>query len=134
MKNAEPQPARERRAHRRYPIALEVEYVLIDRSGLVHPGQGSTVNLSSSGALIQSAQPIPTGTFNVEVTVYWPAGQEGTAVMLVAHGRVVRRKPDGTVSVAFYRHTFKTAVTQDGAVPRHACPLVGIAPPLTVLQ
>ncbi len=109
MKSGEVRFHHERRVHRRYPLILELEYVLADKRGSLQPGRGRTVNLSSGGVLFQPDRPIPAGVFKAQLAVRWPARPDGTALQLVIHGYVVRRAPSGAISVALWRHKFKTA-------------------------
>jgi hypothetical protein len=100
-----------RRAYRRYPIVLEVEYAVSGRGGLLQVGRGRTLSLSSGGALVQPDQPIPPGAFKAQLTVHWPARHDGAAIKLVAHGHLGRREAGGAVWVAFWRHMFRTAAS-----------------------
>ncbi|MBZ5585497.1 MAG: hypothetical protein LAQ30_25520 [Acidobacteriia bacterium] len=109
MNKGEVRSGDRQQVHRRYPIVLDVEYFLTDDRGLVRPGRGRTVSLSSTGALIQPDQPIPPGAFRVQLAVYWPVRQDKAALTLMIHGYATGRGAGGAISVAFWRHKFTTA-------------------------
>ncbi len=96
----------ERRSKVRYPLELTVRYQTIDRGRKVS-GVGRTVNVSSSGLLMNADNALPEGA-RMRVTIEWPTLLNGTTpLQLVTIGRVVRR---GALSlaVALEHYQFRT--------------------------
>jgi hypothetical protein len=92
----------DRRAHKRYPVSLPVSF-----KGRVISGSGSSVNLSSKGALILAFQQPKLGS-RLELRMNWPALLNGVVgLQLVAECLVTRITPDG-FAVEFSKHQFKT--------------------------
>lgn len=82
-------PLHERRANIRFPLALCLQYVSIDRNHAVR-GHGLTVNLSRGGVLFEAPGPLPLG-LKVDLCVAWPVALNGlTGLNLWAQGRTVR--------------------------------------------
>jgi len=94
------------RRHRRYPIALEIQYKWFN-SRLEHMGSGTTMNISSGGVLFRSAQPLPTRC-SVELALSWPFSLNDCALKLVMRGRVVR-SDDHSTAVQVSHYEFRTA-------------------------
>jgi hypothetical protein len=89
--------SRDKRLHRRYPIALEAECKLLRRGGGEFRSSGITVNISSGGVLISSGrvllevENILIRGARVEVGLVWPFALDGACPLkLVMRGRVVR--------------------------------------------
>jgi hypothetical protein len=81
----------ERRAHRRYPLELTVEYRIVgsevSESAVC---VGRILNLSSAGLIFESAKPLPAG-LQVELSITWPSRDgPGVGTKLHAVGRTVR--------------------------------------------
>jgi PilZ domain len=83
----------ERRSKVRYPVNLNVRYrTLSDGPTLV--GVGRTLNVSSRGFLIASAQEIVRDGSRLQVSLEWPWLLHGTTpLQLIAVCRVTRRRP-----------------------------------------
>lgn len=63
-----PSPFDEKRKHRRISTSNEVDYILLDERGKkVRRGKGRTLNLSQSGALLETKEPL-NGSFIILVT------------------------------------------------------------------
>jgi hypothetical protein len=75
MKNTAPEyglssfDGQERRRRIRFPIGLGARYTVVGRQAI--EGTGRTVNISSYGVLITSAQEVPPGT-SISVVMEWP--------------------------------------------------------------
>jgi len=94
------------RRHHRYPIALEVQYKW-SYSRLEQLGTGLTLNISSGGVLLRTAEPLP-ARCSIEMSLNWPFSLNDCALKLVMRGRVVRSDNQSTaVQVAQYE--FRTA-------------------------
>jgi len=80
----------ERRSKGRYPIELELEYKLLKRGRVEWAGVGRTLNISSSGVLVETDRSLLPGAL-VELSVKWPFLLRGMcALKLVLRGRIVR--------------------------------------------
>ena len=97
----------ERRVKSRYPLHLNVRYQTLGTAVRV-ANVGQTVNLSSSGVLINSTCPIGEGE-RVRAVFEWPSMLNGDIpLQLVTVGIVVRRQ--GTrLAIAFEGYQFRTA-------------------------
>jgi len=110
----------ERRCRARYPIELQVRYHTL-LGGLLVNGLGRTVNISSSGLLIASSDPVPAGT-KLEVRIAWPSNLDGIVpLQLVATGQVVRSE-EHSFAVQLSSHEFYT-LKRDGIGTRWHGPL-----------
>jgi hypothetical protein len=99
--------ATDRRLNQRYPIDIPLQYKLLWRGKVVKTGQGRTVNLSSSGALIDCGVALPKGV-QLELSIEWPAKIDGkVGLSLVAVGKAVRAAGQN-VAVAYSQHSFRT--------------------------
>jgi hypothetical protein len=96
----------ERRSRERFPLALAVEYRLLDYDE--RWGAGKTCNISSTGALFEvSERRLLSGS--IELLVSWPCLLDGVcALKLVMKGRVVRSEGRGVAIESRY-HEFRTA-------------------------
>ena len=102
-----PPSSADRRASERFPIAREVRYRVLNKRANEDSGEGSTVNMSSSGLLFTAREMLLPGR-RVEVAVNWPAQLNSKcALKFVARGRVVRYA-DGKVAIEIQQHEFKT--------------------------
>ncbi len=96
----------ERRLKSRFSVELDLRYRHRGRFPSVR-GIGRTLNMSSSGILIQSDQRPPIGT-RLEVILYWPWLLDGvTHLQLVAIGKVIRHG-ESSFALAFSKHEFRT--------------------------
>jgi hypothetical protein len=96
----------ERRKAARFPIEQEVRYRIFSR-GNGNAGAGRTVNISSTGILFTTDQPVNPGE-RLEVSMHWPAQLDHKCPLkLVASGRVVRGE-NGTAAIVIHRYEFRT--------------------------
>ena len=77
--------ARERRAAKRYPITLDLQWSLLSRKGTVDIGVGHTIDLSSTGVRFEADRPLPVRK-RVALSIKWPILVSGVAT---SHFRVV---------------------------------------------
>jgi hypothetical protein len=95
----------ERRGTRRFPVNMEVRY-RVRLPSLC--GQGRCINMSSTGVLFTTTEPVRVGQF-LELVLAWPARLNNTvALKLVVQGRVVR-EDSGWAVIAIERSEFRTA-------------------------
>ena len=97
----------ERRAARRYPMVVDVEYRITDGWGQVKTGRGTTIDLSRSSVFFSPENPVLAGA-QIELSIPWPARLDGTvALSLQVIGRTVHVR--GTcVAVKIARYSFRT--------------------------
>ena len=96
-----------RRKTSRFPIVREIRYRVATKENLFDAGVGCTVNISSSGVLFSTEQPLLPGR-RVEVAISWPAElNRSTALKLVARGRIVRTQ-DGLAAAELQNFEFRT--------------------------
>ena len=95
----------DRRQQQRYPMELDLEYRVLDGSGLVASGTGKTENISSGGILFHTPDGLPRGS-TVELAIRWPdfSGKSPFRELFV-FGRVVRSDSRG-VAVRTNRFQF----------------------------
>ena len=99
--------ADERRSDRRYRIQAQLEYKLFRRRRVIATGRGQTVNVSSTGILFESDQPLPEGC-DIELSIMWPVHLNDTAgLKLCVTGRIVRAQ-DNCIAVRAGQHEFRT--------------------------
>src|SRR5215469_2930188 len=80
----------ERRANRRYPVALGLQYKLIVKGRIQRIGFGRTINISSRGVLFESEEAMPTRG-RMELVLNWPVPLQGVcALNLIMRGRILR--------------------------------------------
>lgn len=99
----------DRRLARRYPIACEIQFRIIGR-GPSELESGETVNISSSGVLVNISRILTPGR-KVEVLVQWPLKlSERVGLKLVIFGEVVRVETQDPIRAALRidRHEFRT--------------------------
>ena len=97
----------ERRARRRYPIALPVQFNVVKNYSVVHSGTGTTINISSGGIAIETMEVLKPRSY-VELSIGWPVKLNQTCPLkLVASGRVLRSDSVSTV-IQLERYEFRT--------------------------
>jgi len=106
-----PEKSREdQRAKDRYPIALELQYKLLDRGRVEQVGIGRTVNISSKGVLFETDRSLPPSG-SVELAMKWPFLLRGICGMkLIIRGQIVRCHANTkATAVRAESHEFRTA-------------------------
>lgn len=99
-----------RRADRK-PLERSVRYKTLNKKGEGTSGLGRTVNMSSSGVLLTTNEPLEVGG-GVELAINWPADlEDGTKLKLVAWGTVVRNG-EGKTAVKIQQYEFRTLGSQ----------------------
>jgi hypothetical protein len=98
----------ERRASRRFPIEQEAVYKTLDHKvPMPECGIGKTIDISSSGVLFETVQPLRFGK-RVEVAVNWPACLDGGCLLKwVVVGRVVRVE-ETRAAISIDQYEFRT--------------------------
>jgi hypothetical protein len=110
----------DRRARRRYPISLLVQYKIVKNYLVIGTGNGNSVNLSSKGIAFSSQQPLRPGSY-VELSISWPVLlDQSCPLQLVASGKVVR-SDRGSTAITMDRYEFRTQgsrASHAGATPQ----------------
>jgi|SRR5579871_2268543 len=97
--------ATERRSKVRFPLVREVRYEF-EQSRHAHTGQGETLNISSSGVLIQTEHELEPGT-KLQMAISWPMKLNETAsIKLVVDGKIVWAEQK-RAAVQFGSHEFR---------------------------
>lgn len=99
---------RERRARRRYEMSLRLRWKVVRRKRLLETGTGMTLDLSSTGVLLQTDSKLPlSGT--VELSIAWPILLDDALPMqLMVAGRIVRVY-GRFVAIEISQYEFRTA-------------------------
>ena len=101
----------DRRAKRRYPLDLPVQYKIMKNYLVIGTGTGTTLDMSSNGISFASAEPVKAGSY-LEMSVSWPVLlNEACPLKLVVFGKVVRSGGQ-VVAVRMDRHEFRTQSTR----------------------
>ena len=96
------------RAHRRYPILLDVDYKILSHGRVDRMGTGKTLNVSSGGACFECVDALPVEG-SIELVINWPFLLEGVCPLkLIMRGRIVRIEGH-RVAVRVLHHEFRTA-------------------------
>src|SRR5678815_3455648 len=108
MASASRQPLNDRRSDHRYPVKAALKYRIVLPNRKVVTGIGGTVNMSSGGILVHTADFLPRG-IAIELSIAWPARLNNTvALKLLVIGQTVRTL-DNCTAVAIHRHEFRTS-------------------------
>lgn len=100
------QPGRDKRAAKRFPLELELQYRTGSR--MREAIWGRTINISSSGMLIDTEVKPARGS-RLSLVVSWPAMLDNRVPLrLFVEGRVVRTEQRG-VAIVFRNVEFRTA-------------------------
>jgi hypothetical protein len=106
VQNSEILSRGERRAARRFPLVLFLEYKAFRGAAIVKTGVGRTINLSSAGVLFHADTHLEPG-LRLELSIDWPAAPDGnTRMHLFQYGDVLRADED-RVAVRVLRHDLR---------------------------
>lgn len=98
----------DQRSNGRYPIALELQYRLLNKGRVQSLGSGKTLNISSGGVLFEADHLLP-ASGPIELAMSWPFLLEGVCgLKLVMRGRIVRSDARATAVKAEF-HEFRTS-------------------------
>jgi hypothetical protein len=100
--------APQRRRDRRYALQLDLRWKLVRRRRVLETGTGYTLDLSSSGILLDVGRHLPAG-LNLELSVSWPVLHQNVSPLhLSVLGRIVRT--DGHLAaIQMVQHELRTA-------------------------
>jgi hypothetical protein len=116
----------------RYPIVAELYYKVSRKHAEVEAGRGRTVNISSSGILIETDSALPVG-LRVELSIAWPARLHNvTPLQLCVKARTIRTEGCRT-ALKIFRHEFRTRPAVQ-AVRAESSPIHHSTPDITQLQ
>lgn len=97
----------ERRAGTRFPLTLEVRYVLSSRRAPAQMGLGRTIDLSSCGLSFTADRPLQTGQ-KLDISIDWPVLLDGRVQLQLIISGVVVRSSGNTTALQIQRHEFRT--------------------------
>src|SRR6266851_1169849 len=98
--------AGQRRRDRRYAIQLELRWKLVRRRRVIESGTGYTLDLSSSGILLDAGRHLPAGV-NLELSISWPVLHQNISPLhLSVFGRIVR-SDGGLTAIQMAQHEFR---------------------------
>jgi hypothetical protein len=121
-----------RRSGSRYPIVAEMYYRVIRKHVAVETGRGRTVNISSSGILIETDHALPAG-LRVDLSIAWPVRLHNvTPLQLCLKARTIRTEGYRT-ALKIFRHEFRTRPAIQ-AIRAEASPTHLSMPDITQLQ
>jgi hypothetical protein len=101
----------ERRSTPRFALNFPLKYSVVASGRVVARGRGRTLDLSSSGILIESeGEPMASG--KIELSIAWPVALDGgTQLQLFVSGSLLRQ--EGTTSaVSLDRYEFRTRAAE----------------------
>jgi len=125
-------PSDTRRSGSRYPIVAELHYRIARKHAEVETGWGHTVNISSSGILIETDHALPAGS-RVDLSIAWPVRLNSvTPLQLCVKARTIRTEGCRT-GLKIFRHEFRTRPPLQ-AVRAEASPIRQSMPDITRLQ
>lgn len=98
----------ERRRASRFPLSQSVRYrsMLSERDGNAVTGEGVSVNVSSTGVLFTTSEPLKPGT-RLELDLDWPAAARSRPIQLVMRGTVVWCS-EGQAALRIHHHHFSS--------------------------
>src|SRR6202158_4905548 len=95
-----------RRSWSRFPIVAEL-YYRVRKHAEVETGRGRTVNISSSGILIETDHALPPG-LRVDLSIAWTVRlNDITPLQLCARARTIGAE-GGRTALKIFRHEFRT--------------------------
>lgn len=113
--------SKERRHSDRFPISREARYRVLSKRNPEDNGEGTTINISSSGVLFTSELVLAPGR-RIELAISWPAQLNNkVALKLVARGRVVRFEK-GCTAMEIQQYEFRTHSSTSSSVSETAGP------------
>lgn len=97
----------ERRASVRFPLSLDLRYVVLGDGAPRERGSGRVIDLSSAGLSFTAERPLLIGR-KVDVSLDWPVLLDGgVQLQLIMSGRVIRSN-GSAVALKIERHEFRT--------------------------
>ena len=125
-------PSETRRSGSRYPIVAELHYRITRKHAEVETGRGRTLNISSSGILIETDHALPPG-LRVDLSIVWPVRLNNvTPLQLCVKARTIRTEGRRT-ALKIFRHEFRTRPPLQ-AVGAEASPIRQSLPDISQLQ
>ena len=103
----------DRRAHRRYPIILEVEYKMLKLGRVIQVGSGRTQNISTGGILFE-ANDILHSSGRIELTLRWPMLLDGVFPMKLVIQGSIKRNDGNWIAIRTKSHEFRKAQPRVG--------------------
>jgi len=96
----------DRRSGRRFAIAADLEYRIVQDQQVVQSGTGRTLNLSNTGILFESGEALPVGA-EVELLVAWPARLDNEVALNFCVSGHVSRSAGQRYAIRIMEHEFR---------------------------
>ena len=101
-----PNSRQDRRAYRRYSLAVAVEYWVKRGKRIIESGHGRTINISNSGLLFE-ADRLPMPGVDIDLRIAWPRLGCSVGLTLTIDGCIVRVQQN-LCAVAISQYSFHT--------------------------
>jgi hypothetical protein len=105
-KRCVPNSRQDRRAYRRYSLAVAVEYWVKRGKRIIESGHGRTINISNSGLLFE-ADRLPMPGVDIDLRIAWPRLGCSVGLTLTIDGCIVRVQQN-LCAVAISQYSFHT--------------------------
>jgi len=97
----------DRRCKRRFAIARELRFKVLDNERVTTTGTGNTIDISSGGVAFETVTKLLPGNL-IEISISWPVLLDSSCLMrLVVLGRVVRTRRQ-IVACTIDKYEFRT--------------------------
>ena len=101
----------ERRGSVRFPLALDVRYSVLHRTGPAETGSGKLVDVSSSGLRFTGEAAVTPG-LKLDVAINWPVLLDGRIQLQLTVSGVAVRSSGTEISMRIQKHDFRTRSVQ----------------------
>lgn len=92
-----------------FPLTFAFSYIAYCKGHVVQRGTGETIEISSSGVRVKTAESVDASVNQMRLSIAWPVKlDDGTRLQLVVQGPVARAAAT-LMEVAFWQYEFRTA-------------------------
>lgn len=106
----------DRRCRNRYPVSLEIEYMILACGHLVRSGNGTTINISSNGILFRTDDTLEPGA-SIKMAIKWPFLLEDLCALKVHILGIVVWCDIGRAAMQISHYEFRTASVRSNPKP-----------------
>ncbi len=97
----------DRRDACRYDLRLNLKWKLVRRRRVLDQGEGYTLDISSSGMMLEAGKPLPV-SLHLELSISWPVLLHSVSpLQLAVSGRIVRSE-NGRTAIRIACYEFRT--------------------------
>ena len=91
-----------------YPLTLAFSYTAYSNGHVVQRGTGESIEISSSGVRVKTAESVDASVNQMRLSIAWPVAlDDGTKLQLVVQGPVARAHAT-LMEVTFWQYEFRT--------------------------